>query len=145
MQELYVVSFSLSCPCNLASFGSTTSETRTKGLLLEDQEHRVDELDVFDVVVDHVVGNETLTVSWIHFRQDYTDRTGQGGFAETYRSKHGGVADGEEESVAEVQGKATGQLLHVLRASSPLFSRGSVVLQAYTAPRVSNDAAAERR
>ena len=33
---------------------------RTKRLLLEDKEDSVNKLDVFDVVVDHVVGNETL-------------------------------------------------------------------------------------
>ena len=36
---------------------------RTKRLLLEDKEDSVNKFDVFDVVVDHVVGNETLVVS----------------------------------------------------------------------------------
>lgn len=39
---------------------SKYSAIRTKGLLLEDKEDSVDELDVLDVVVDHVVGDETL-------------------------------------------------------------------------------------
>jgi hypothetical protein len=34
---------------------------RTKRLLLEDKEDGVNELDVFDVVVDHVKGNKTLS------------------------------------------------------------------------------------
>ena len=33
---------------------------RTEGLLLEHEEDGVNELDVFDVVVDHVVGDKTL-------------------------------------------------------------------------------------
>jgi len=36
----------------------------TQGLLLKDEEDGVNELDVFDVVVDHVVGNQTLLVSF---------------------------------------------------------------------------------
>jgi hypothetical protein len=36
---------------------------RTERLLLEDQKDGVDELDVLDVVVDHVVRDESLFIS----------------------------------------------------------------------------------
>jgi hypothetical protein len=66
---------------------------RTKRLLLEDKEDSVNELDVFDVVVDHVVGNETLS------RQ-----LRDSGSVATYSSKGLGVADGEKQSLLEVHG-----------------------------------------
>ena len=59
---------------------------RTKRLLLEDKEDSVNELDVFDVVVDHVVGDETL------FRQLRDPKR----LLATYSSEGLGVANGEK-------------------------------------------------
>jgi uncharacterized protein YifE (UPF0438 family) len=49
----------------------------TERLLLEDEEDGVNELNVFDVVVDHVEGDESLFVSFCRSqRSTQTARTG---------------------------------------------------------------------
>ena len=42
----------------------------TEGLLLDSEEHGVDELDVLEVVVDHVVELETLEMDYEHATGD---------------------------------------------------------------------------
>lgn len=39
---------------------NSTAGTLTQGLLLEDEEQGVNQFDVFDIVVDHVVRDEAL-------------------------------------------------------------------------------------
>jgi hypothetical protein len=85
--------------------------TLTERLLLEDKENRVNELDIFDVVVDHVEGDEALRDPSAWSRADQWNESGSKGLSEvaaskgdsTYRGESGGVADGPVEAVLEVK------------------------------------------
>lgn len=74
----------------------------TKRLLLEDEEDSVDELNVLEVVVDHVVSDQSLisSVSDTPFSQMHTTRQ-KFESRPTYRSEGRSAANRPEETVLE--------------------------------------------
>jgi hypothetical protein len=65
----------------------------TQRLLLQNKEDGVNELDVFDVVIDHVVGNQTLSDQLASLSDNCC----------TYGSEHLGAAHGVVCSVFQVK------------------------------------------